>query len=368
MKRFKQFLKLDEALKKKHKDLIDSVTPKTRNIGFSDHVFNGSHGIHPSGDPDRITIPFEGTHPVTGKSQSITFSRQKYDVAGMSTKKKWDSCMNCVTGVNRRYIPHELSQGTHVAYLHDSDDTDVKSPHARLALKPFHKSNESTGRITHTILFPEPSSYHSRELDKSKVRNDFENTVKSFTKKSFPLQKTGTYRKDPHVYSDDARYTLTHKDQIDKSLEKLKNAKGVNRNEAMLGAIRATKHPEFGQEHIEKHFDTLMQHGFHKEIGMHGSKEHIYKALKHPMMQTSKTGVNKPFLDLSHGFHDNPIQDTNPKENNKILHKFLDHTMESGVLPHGLHEWQPEHRQKMLNHPHPKLQEYAKKYLSPQNE
>jgi hypothetical protein len=74
-------------------------------------------------------------------SYMVVISRHPYDIAGMSTDRGWTSCMNLKDGINKHYIPIEVKEGTIVAYLVKSTDTDIKHPVARIAIKPFIEEN-----------------------------------------------------------------------------------------------------------------------------------------------------------------------------------------------------------------------------------
>ena len=67
----------------------------------------------------------------------VVISRHPYDVAGMSTDRGWSSCMNLRTGINKEYVAMDVKYGTLVAYLIHKDDTNIKSPIARMLIKPF---------------------------------------------------------------------------------------------------------------------------------------------------------------------------------------------------------------------------------------
>ena len=78
------------------------------------------------------------------KTFYIVFSKHAYDVAGMSTNRGWTSCMNLYSGINKHYIQYDVSAGTMVAYLVANDDLNIKRPVARVAIKPFVNTDDST--------------------------------------------------------------------------------------------------------------------------------------------------------------------------------------------------------------------------------
>lgn len=74
----------------------------------------------------------------------IVISRHPYDLAGMSFKRGWKSCMNVEEGINKKYIKNDIQYGTIVAYLITDSDLNDKtkdalvSPIARVLLKPYY--------------------------------------------------------------------------------------------------------------------------------------------------------------------------------------------------------------------------------------
>ena len=70
----------------------------------------------------------------------IIISRHPYDIAGMSTNRGWTSCMNLNDGSNRKYVALDIKEGTIIAYLVGSTDSNITKPIARILLKPFINS------------------------------------------------------------------------------------------------------------------------------------------------------------------------------------------------------------------------------------
>lgn len=130
------------------------------------------------------------------KNLRITYTRNPLDVAGMSSGKEWTSCLHLkkdaadIDGAYSDYVPNELLHGTHVAYLHHKDDKNLERPLARIALRPF------VSESGHKILHPVKRVYGKFGL------SPFENQVKRWTKKHFPL-KNEVYRIPTNLYRDD---------------------------------------------------------------------------------------------------------------------------------------------------------------------
>jgi len=67
----------------------------------------------------------------------IVFSRHAYDIAGMSTDRTWTSCMNLYDGGNKRYVQHDVKEGSIVCYLINQNDRNINKPILRTIIKPF---------------------------------------------------------------------------------------------------------------------------------------------------------------------------------------------------------------------------------------
>ena len=67
----------------------------------------------------------------------IVYSSHPYDIAGMSTDRGWESCMNVYTGSNRSYVIHDIEKGSIIAYLIRETDLNVKKPVARMLIPVY---------------------------------------------------------------------------------------------------------------------------------------------------------------------------------------------------------------------------------------
>ncbi|AQT28661.1 hypothetical protein YOLOSWAG_182 [Erwinia phage vB_EamM_Yoloswag] len=85
-------------------------------------------------DPQRKSLT-----NATRNHQLICISMHPYDIAGMSTDRGWTSCMHLVDGSNRKYVGHDINQGTLIAYLIEPKDRNINKPIARCLAKPFYE-------------------------------------------------------------------------------------------------------------------------------------------------------------------------------------------------------------------------------------
>jgi len=72
----------------------------------------------------------------------LVFTHAKLDLASMSTGRGWTSCMNLLTGINKRYVARDIQQGTFICYLTTKPDTNLNSPTARTLIKPYINTSD----------------------------------------------------------------------------------------------------------------------------------------------------------------------------------------------------------------------------------
>jgi hypothetical protein len=101
------------------------------------------------------------TRSLKGNSYKVVISRHPYDIAGMSTDRNWRSCMTFAfkginypegevkAGVNVRYVPNDITEGSIVAYLVSPEDVlpngkiALKRPVSRILMKPHVNMDNS---------------------------------------------------------------------------------------------------------------------------------------------------------------------------------------------------------------------------------
>ena len=74
----------------------------------------------------------------------MVISKSAYDLAGMTTDRKWKSCMDIREGENKHYVPLEIETGTLVSYLVNPSDKNINKPYARVLIKPYLNRNDET--------------------------------------------------------------------------------------------------------------------------------------------------------------------------------------------------------------------------------
>jgi len=146
------------------------------------------------------------------KDKQIIITRNKYDVAGMSTGRGWSSCMNLKDGSNRHYVRHDINQGTLTAYLCTTDDNGIHHPIGRVNLKKFE--HVTTG---HIIYRPEDNVYGT-------VPTKFQEKVNDWASRVYPEKDAGIYQKDIDLYDDDgnsSHFVRLHELDPEKNLHKM---------------------------------------------------------------------------------------------------------------------------------------------------
>jgi len=166
-------------------------------------------------------------------SYMVVISRHPYDIAGMSTNRGWTSCMNLKDGINKHYIPIEVKEGTIVAYLVKTTDTDIKNPVARISIKPFIEENTSI------ILFGAESTVYGTDV------SGFKQTVKSWIDQVNKTRITPdmVVANKSGIVHDDSRkriIILSKDEQIKNILSKPYSIRDIKNpsKEAQLAAVR----------------------------------------------------------------------------------------------------------------------------------
>ena len=117
-----------------------------------------------------------------GVNLSIVVSRDPYDIIGMSTDRRWSSCMRLPNdndpddygGQCFDHLQHDIRLGTLVAYLIESTDKNIDKPYARIAIKPHHNIEKKS-----VYLFSEDRVYHDNSLGDDTYEK-FKSTVDKF--------------------------------------------------------------------------------------------------------------------------------------------------------------------------------------------
>lgn len=289
MKNFKQFM--TETLTPEQRSWVDKRTPK---VTHHDELFNNVPYNATKIDDDRFTIPLEGSvdksrerqiaqhlehhgikitdylgnlaqdkygRPVTiskalGRlghdpnlyasdsrirsknageitpdTHEVLITRHPYDVCGISTDRKWGSCMALpgtegfpMGGRHHDSLKSDLDTGSLAAYLipkssaQPGQELTKDQAISRMSIKKFE------GDRGDDIFRPETHSYSEHPYDpKLSVREkypQFENTVRKFANDRWKLGKSVIYRKHLNLYDDD-NVTMIANDNMSE-LDKIK--------------------------------------------------------------------------------------------------------------------------------------------------
>jgi len=136
------------------------------------------------------------------KPKLVCISRHPYDIAGMSTDRRWKSCMRLPDskdkydkgGEYHKILKKDIEYGTLVAYLIYENDKNIKDPIARIAIKPYQNIEDPKD----ILLAPEPEVYS----DNIKSTNTtFKNIVKNWVDE-LQNKKTGLFIFNKELYRD----------------------------------------------------------------------------------------------------------------------------------------------------------------------
>ena len=134
---------------------------------------------------------------------SVVISRNPYDIVGMSTDRRWTSCMKLPNddpsiypgGAYHQHLMHDIELGTLVAYLIEPIDKNIDRPYARIAIKPYQNIIDKS-----IMLYPESKIYHDDSLDEN-IYEEFNKIVHEFLDK-IQDSKEGIFESMPDLYND----------------------------------------------------------------------------------------------------------------------------------------------------------------------
>ena len=134
---------------------------------------------------------------------SVVISRNPYDIAGMSTDRRWTSCMKLPNddpsiypgGAYHQHLIHDIRLGTLVAYLIEPTDKNIEHPYARIAIKPYQNIKDKS-----IVLYAENRVYNDASLDDN-IYEEFKNIVNNFLDK-IQDDKEGIFESMPDLYND----------------------------------------------------------------------------------------------------------------------------------------------------------------------
>ena len=147
---------------------------------------------------------------------TMVVSCHPYDIIGMSTGRSWDreSCMRLQDyrddhsdGVNKHFMEKDVAEGTLVAYVVRSADTNIEKPLGRCLLKPFV---DETGD---NILYRRETRIYGNPVP------GFSETINRFLRKLNAGIPAGTYHMKKGLYNDG----VGHRQIVDSSATENEN-------------------------------------------------------------------------------------------------------------------------------------------------
>ncbi len=130
----------------------------------------------------------------TGAEFSIVLTSNYEDVAGMSFERCWtNSCLDINGGVNKKYVTHEVKQGTIVAYLIKGNDLEIEEPLGRVNIKPFYPLRDEN-----EIIYVIDRKVYGNVPDEKL----FKEIINQYLKEKQEVKLVGFYNKVSGLYSD----------------------------------------------------------------------------------------------------------------------------------------------------------------------
>jgi len=208
---------------------------------------------------------------------SVVISRKAEDIAGMSTDRRWTSCMRLPGygdengGLYNDILYYDVKLGTLVAYLIKKDDRNIENPLARIAIKPLFNLDDDIADILDALdiqsieylnkdnlkaiedfkkkeitifLRPEENIYSDGSLS-TEIKTNFKRIVNDFCEKN-NKNVEGMYFLNRRLYNDSAKeseITLknkNHKEYINNLITNLKynyeilNDSSINLEKSLL--------------------------------------------------------------------------------------------------------------------------------------
>ena len=150
----------------------------------------------------------------------VVLSRHPYDVAGMSTAKRWQSCKDTVTGCNRSYLDNEVGHLL-IAFVVNPNRKGkdlLNDPYARLLVLPV-EGDEGYGLFVSPDIYKYGGNFDELHTIVEKYVSNFMTTYYAEDEKT----AVGDYYKDSGFEDDEIRMERLY-DQIGEITDKVRNA------------------------------------------------------------------------------------------------------------------------------------------------
>ena len=176
---------------------------------------SSERGASDKGLSDASEILWDSNEPADyydPETLMVVISRDPQKIGEMSSGQHWRSCMS-ENGGNFHYVPHDIEQGSLVAYVTSKQDPDARYPLMRQLLKPFRNEQGET------ILVP-AIIYGGSEANNSYTRNALQDTLSTFVKERVNHGASGTFTMAPELYRDGQAATIF--------LKEMQNSEEIN--------------------------------------------------------------------------------------------------------------------------------------------
>jgi hypothetical protein len=150
---------------------------------------------------------------------AVIISRAPYDNLGMSTGRKWDSCVSLIDGNRKQYVPVHIKNGGLVAYLVHKNDKNIDNPVSRARITRFERwDNENKISIKDNYLLYSGFEVYGFSSEK------FHNFIRNWCQENSKHDIDGLYCVAP-----DEQYAHQAKNIKDKKFDDFENARNERR-------------------------------------------------------------------------------------------------------------------------------------------
>lgn len=155
-------------------------------------------------DGNKISLLDEYTSSRNNKDYDLVISRDKHDIAGMSTDRHWESCMTLPSDENAKGgkfhtdIIHNFKHGSLVAYVVKKGDDNIEKPIARMLINKFHGKD---GNVIYRT---------DNEIGYGNHNKTMSEIVNHIMKTHYPSISNQKYTKESDIYDDGSDSVCEH--------------------------------------------------------------------------------------------------------------------------------------------------------------
>jgi hypothetical protein len=149
----------------------------------------------------------------------VVFTKDKYDIATMSADRTWESCMDILSvGRYTHYVKSDIKEGTFVAYIIESTDTNIEKPLGRISIKPYIKIDKDR-EISDSIESGDEVVNYAEDKTYGNIPGGDDKFVDFVDDMMEKVQKvSGEYRRSGCLYGDSDRHKFADRNTANKRI------------------------------------------------------------------------------------------------------------------------------------------------------